>query len=321
MSAHTVRPEPPLVSIHNLRQVFKLPRSGWNRAARQVIAVEDVSLKIDRHTTIALVGESGCGKSTTGRCILGLIAPTGGSVLFEGEETVRADAQTRQRLRRKMQIIFQNPYSSLNPRHTAGRMLREVVAFHHPASRHEQHERVRSLLTQVGLDATHLDRYPHEFSGGQQQRLGIARALAVEPQFMVCDEPVSSLDVSVQAQIINLLRDLQADRGLAYLFISHDLSVVRHISDRVAVMYQGRIVEQAATADLFHTPHHPYTQALLAAIPQFKTSSDRIRPILAAPALTGCTFRNRCPFAMPKCEITPPAIEVSPNHWSRCWLE
>jgi oligopeptide/dipeptide ABC transporter ATP-binding protein len=307
--------------------------------APQVVAVDEVNLSIERRTTMALVGESGCGKSTTGRCILGLIPPTSGSVLFAGKDVVRVNAAQRQELRRKMQIIFQDPYSSLNPRQTAGRLLQEVIAFHNATySKVEQRDRILQLLDQVGLNATHVDRYPHEFSGGQRQRLGIARALAVEPQFIVCDEPVSALDVSVQAQIINLLEDLQAAHGLTYLFISHDLSVVRHISQVVAVMYLGRIVEQAPTEDLFHHPHHPYTQALLAAIPrpqvQQRSSNTPIAPPMQSPGQTapgeispeltrqqGCAFRDRCPAAMPQCQTTPPWTEVAPNHWSRCWLD
>jgi oligopeptide transport system ATP-binding protein len=338
MSAHTLQPiqSTALVTTDHLRRVFTLPQSGWDQlrgqAAAQIVAVDDVNLRIDRQTTVALVGESGCGKSTTGRCILGLIPPTSGSVQFDGAEVIRVDAHTRQQLRRKMQIIFQDPYSSLNPRLTAGSLLQEVIAFHNSGmTRIEQRQRVRSLLNQVGLNDSHLDRYPHEFSGGQRQRIGIARALAVEPAFIVCDEPVSALDVSVQAQIINLLEDLQAAHGLTYLFISHDLSVVRHISQVVAVMYLGRIVEQAPTEDLFQNPHHPYAQALLAAIPQPRMRQNLTNRSLRSPIqgeiaveLTehqGCTFRNRCPAVMPKCETTPPWIKVAVNHWSRCWLD
>jgi oligopeptide transport system ATP-binding protein len=338
MSAHTLQPvqSTALVTTDHLRRVFTLPQSGWDQlrgqAAAQIVAVDDVNLRIDRQTTVALVGESGCGKSTTGRCILGLIPPTSGGVQFDGAEATRVDAHTRQQLRRKMQIIFQDPYSSLNPRLTAGSLLQEVIAFHNSGmTRTEQRQRVRSLLSQVGLNDSHLDRYPHEFSGGQRQRIGIARALAVEPAFIVCDEPVSALDVSVQAQIINLLEDLQAAHGLTYLFISHDLSVVRHISQVVAVMYLGRIVEQAPTENLFQNPHHPYTQALLAAIPQPRMRQNLTNRSLRSPIqgeiaveLTGhqgCTFRNRCPAVMPKCETTPPWIEVAVNHWSRCWLD
>jgi oligopeptide transport system ATP-binding protein len=338
MSAHTLQPvqSTALVATEHLRRVFTLPQRGWDhllgKAAAQIVAVDDVNLRIDRQTTVALVGESGCGKSTTGRCILGLIPPTSGSVQFDGAEAIRVDAHTRRQLRRKMQIIFQDPYSSLNPRLTAGSLLQEVIAFHNSGmTRTEQRQRVRSLLSQVGLNDSHLDRYPHEFSGGQRQRIGIARALAVEPEFIVCDEPVSALDVSVQAQIINLLEDLQAAHGLTYLFISHDLSVVRHISRVVAVMYLGRIVEQAATEALFQNPHHPYTQALLAAIPQPRMQQNLTDRSLRSPVqgeiaveLTGhqgCTFRNRCPTVMPQCETTPPWIEVAANHWSRCWLD
>jgi oligopeptide/dipeptide ABC transporter ATP-binding protein len=226
-----------------------------------------------------------------------------------------------------MQIVFQDPYSSLNPRQTVGTMLREVLRFHTiGSSRAERQQRMRALLEQVGLNASHAERYPHEFSGGQRQRLGIARALAVEPRFIVCDEPVSALDVSVQAQIINLLEDLQSTRNLTYLFISHDLSVVKHISDSVAVMYLGRIVEQAPTDELFRSAHHPYTQALLAAIPQPRVRAVKKHTVTGELASElagreGCLFRTRCPHAMAHCDQTPPWKEVAPGHWSRCWLD
>ncbi len=322
----------PLVVTRGLRRTFTLPQDGWARLrgepAAQVVAVADLNLEIPRRTTVALVGESGCGKSTAGRCILGLIEPSAGSVHFDGEAVLATNSQSFRALRRRMQIIFQDPYSSLNPRQTAGQMLAEVLAFHQLSpSRAERQQRVRALLAQVGLNAVHAERYPHEFSGGQRQRLGIARALAVEPQFIVCDEPVSALDVSVQAQIINLLEDLQAAHGLTYLFISHDLSVVHHISRVVAVMYLGQIVEQAPTEELFAQPHHPYTRALLAAIPRLEVSQRRppsqVRGELAAELAgqQGCSFRNRCPQAMAQCEADPPWQAVGAGHWSRCWLD
>lgn len=321
-----------LLEVCELQHTFTLPQGWWSRlrgeAAAQLVAVAGVNLQIASRTTLALVGESGCGKSTTGRCILRLIEPGGGSVYFAGQDVLAADAETMRQLRRHMQIVFQDPYSSLNPRMTVEQTLKEVLTFHQlGATGAERHERVLELLAQVGLDATHAERYPHEFSGGQRQRIGIARALAVEPQFIVCDEPVSALDVSVQAQIINLLEDLQAAYGLTYLFIAHDLSVVHHISDQVAVMYLGRVVEQAPTAALFAEPHHPYTRALLAAIPRTDPTRRRdhsaVRGELAVELAGhhGCPFRNRCPLVMPRCNEDPPWQEVAPDHWSRCWLD
>jgi len=318
--------------VRELRRTFTLPQDWWSRLrgkpAGQVVAVAGINLQIAARTTLALVGESGCGKSTTGRCILRLIEPSGGSVYFDGQDVLAADAEALRYLRRRMQIVFQDPYSSLNPRMTVEQTLREVLAFHNLGTTStERHERMLELLVQVGLDTSHAERYPHEFSGGQRQRIGIARALAVEPQFIVCDEPVSALDVSVQAQIINLLEDLQTRHGLTYLFIAHDLSVVHHISEQVAVMYLGRVVEQAPTAELFADPHHPYTRALLAAIPRPDPMRHRdhsvVRGELAAELAGhhGCPFRNRCPFVMPRCEEDPPWQEVAPGHWSRCWLD
>jgi oligopeptide transport system ATP-binding protein len=321
-----------LVEVQELRRTFNLPQGWWERLRRQpagqVVAVAGVSLQIAARSTVALVGESGCGKSTTGRCILRLIEPSSGRVYFDGQDVLAAEPGVMRRLRRRMQIVFQDPYSSLNPRMTVEQMLKEVLAFHHLGdSRAERRRRVLELLHQVGLDASHTDRYPHEFSGGQRQRIGIARALAVEPQFIICDEPVSALDVSVQAQIINLLEDLQAAYGLTYLFIAHDLSVVHHISDRVAVMYLGQVVEEAPTDELFTHPHHPYTQALLAAIPRPDPARQRDHTVVRGELATelagqrGCPFRNRCPFVLPRCQEDPAWQEVAPDHHSRCWLE
>jgi oligopeptide/dipeptide ABC transporter ATP-binding protein len=329
MSAHTLNltQDNALVVVDHLRRVFPSSVNWWQQFHRQptpeTVAVNDLSLRIYRCTTVGLVGESGSGKSTAGRCIVGLLPPTSGSILFAGEDVVHRDAQSRRQLRQKMQIIFQDPYSALNPRLTAGAMLREVIAFHQPQlSYAEKQSRVLELLHQVGLNSSHLDRYPHQVSGGQRQRLGIARALAVNPEFIVCDEPVSALDVSVQSQVINLLEDLQATHGLTYLFISHNLSVVRYISREVAVMYQGQIVEQAPTEAVFHQPHHPYTQALLAAIPRLHspTRQPSSLPATSYQPETGCAFRQRCPAALSRCIEPPPWAEVAPNHWSRCWL-
>jgi oligopeptide transport system ATP-binding protein len=259
---------------------------------------------------------------------LSKIEPDAGSVVFDGIDVVAADGGAMRTLRKRMQIVFQDPYSSLNPRMTIGAILGEVLSFHGVGGGgDERRARIAELLTDVGLNAGHAARYPHEFSGGQRQRIGIARALALKPDLVILDEPVSALDVSVQAQILNLLEDLQAEHGLTYLFIAHDLSVVHHISDRVAVMYLGRIVEQAPTNELFANPHHPYTRALLAAIPRPDPEDRPERPSVAGEIQTalaseaGCPFRNRCPMAMAKCEETPPWVEVAPDHHSRCWLD
>ncbi len=321
-----------LLEVRGLQRAFSLPQDWWGRLRgippAKMIAVNGIDVQIPSHSTVALVGESGCGKSTTGRCILRLIEPDAGQVLFCGQDVRAADAAEMRRLRRKMQIVFQDPYSSLNPHMTVEQILMEVLDFHQiGTNKAERRERVLELLNQVGLDATHTERYPHEFSGGQRQRIGIARALAVEPQFIVCDEPVSALDVSVQAQIINLLEDLQAARGLTYLFIAHDLSVVHHISERVLVMYLGKVVEEADTDELFSHPRHPYTQALLAAVPRMDPNRSRDHSIVKGELAAelagkhGCPFRNRCPFVMPRCEEDPPWQENSARHYSRCWLD
>lgn len=322
----------PLLEVRRLTRRFELRRDLWSRlrgrAEEFLLAVDEVSFSIPQHSTFALVGESGCGKSTTGRCILRLIEPSDGEIIYRGENILLRDAESMRSLRRKMQVIFQDPYSSLNPRMTAGQILGEVLSFHRiGASPKERKERIEQLMLQVGLNRQHIDRYPHEFSGGQRQRVGIARALAVEPEFIVADEPVSALDVSVQAQIINLLMDLQSEFGLTYLFIAHDLSVVKHISDVVAVMYLGRLVEQAPTEELFANPLHPYTQALLSAIPRPDPRAKRERTILQGelPSLIGrfpgCHFHTRCRFAMPICKSErPPWKHYEGKHYISCWL-
>jgi oligopeptide/dipeptide ABC transporter ATP-binding protein len=317
----------PLVSVRNLRKEFPIKKGVFARQVGSVKAVNDVSLDVARGETLGVVGESGCGKTTTGRTILRLLEPTSGEIMFEGRD-VRAMGTTELRaLRREMQIIFQDPVSSLNPRMTVGAIIREGLTIHKLAEGAAADARVRQLLEEVGLRAEYTNRYPHEFSGGQRQRIGIARALSVEPKFIVCDEPVSALDVSVQAQVINLLEDLQRDHNLTYMFIAHDLSVVEHIADRVAVMYLGKIVELATSEDLYGTPLMPYTQALLSAVPVADPKGRKERIILQgdvpSPANppSGCVFHPRChhPAKDAACAaIVPPLEEKSPGHFVAC---
>jgi oligopeptide transport system ATP-binding protein len=299
------------------------------RDAATVHAVDNVSFDIEAGETLGLVGESGSGKSTTGRCILRLIEPTAGEIWFEGRNVTTLDPAAFQSLRRDMQIIFQDPFASLNPRMTVGAIIGEALTIHNLAkSRQAFTERVVQLLETVGLQADHMRRYPHEFSGGQRQRIGIARALAVEPKLIVCDEPVSALDVSIQAQVINLLEDLQEKFGLTYLFIAHDLSVVEHISRRVAVMYLGRIVEIASAHDLYAAPLHPYTEALLSAVPVTDPAARRKRIVLQGEVPSplnppkGCHFHTRCPIRdLPLCSTQVPPLEKKRDgHWVACHL-
>jgi oligopeptide/dipeptide ABC transporter ATP-binding protein len=317
----------PLLAVHDLVKYFPIRRGVFGRVTGQVRAVDGVSFDVAPGETLALVGESGCGKSTTGRAVLRLIEPTSGSVVFDGQDVLALDAGDLRALRRQMQVVFQDPFSSLNPRMTIGAIVREGLTIHHLAEGAAADARVRQLLEEVGLRPEYASRYPHEFSGGQRQRVGIARALSVEPQFIVCDEPVSALDVSVQAQVVNLLQDLQRDRGLAYLFIAHDLSVVEHIADRVAVMYLGRIMELATVDALYTHPIMPYTQALLSAVPAPEPGVKRQRILLTgdvpSPANppSGCVFHPRCqhPAKDAACAaIVPPLEEKAPGHWAAC---
>jgi len=309
-----------LVKVRNLVKHFPVEDSD-----DVVRAVDDVSFDILAGETLGLVGESGCGKSTVGRCLLRLHEPTSGEVLFEGQNIIGLPNNEMQKLRREMQIIFQDPYASLNPRLSILSTISEPLKIHGIGNKKEQRERVADLLTKVGLDPNYMFRYPHEFSGGQRQRIGIARALALNPKLIICDEPVSALDVSVQAQVVNLLQDLQAEFGLTYLFISHGLAVVEHISQRVAVMYLGKIVEIAEAKELYELPLHPYTKALLSAIPIPDPKQKRERIVLQGDVPTpinppsGCRFRTRCPIAIEQCaEIVPELREITKGHTAAC---
>jgi len=317
----------PLVSVRNLRKEFPIRKGVLSRHVGAVKAVNDVSFDVARGETLGVVGESGCGKTTTGRTILRLIEPTSGDIRFEGRDVRSMGTSELRALRREMQIIFQDPVSSLNPRMTVGAIIREGLTIHKLAEGAAADARVKQLLQEVGLRPEYSNRYPHEFSGGQRQRIGIARALSVEPKFIVCDEPVSALDVSVQAQVINLLEDLQRDHDLTYMFIAHDLSVVEHIADRVAVMYLGKIVELATAEDLYREPLMPYTQALLSAVPVADPHARKERIILQgdvpSPANppSGCVFNPRChhPAKDAACaSIVPPLEEKTPGHFVAC---
>jgi len=320
----------PLLEVRNLVKHFRVAGGLFGGRSGLIRAVDGVSFELRRGETLGLVGESGCGKTTTGRCILQLERPTSGEVIFEGRDLTRLGEDELRAVRRKMQVIFQDPYSSLNPRMTVGQMIAEPLAVHGIATeRRSRAQRVRDLLSHVGLLPQHAYRYPHQLSGGQRQRVGIARALAVEPALIICDEPVSALDVSIQAQIINLLEDLQAQFGLTYLFVAHDLSVVRHISDRVAVMYLGKIVEITDRKSLYDVPLHPYTKALLSAvpIPDPVLEAQRERVVLGGEVPSplnpppGCVFHPRCPIAVDRCRREVPELrEIRAGHRAACIL-
>ncbi|MEK0416731.1 MAG: hypothetical protein RI949_737 [Pseudomonadota bacterium] len=319
----------PLLQVKNLVKHFPIKGGVLGRVVDKVHAVDGVSFDLQAGETLGVVGESGCGKSTTGRCILRLIEPTSGEVWFEGRNVTAMDKESLRALARDMQIIFQDPYASLNPRMTVGAIIGEALLIHKlTQTKAEFNERIVELLETVGLNADHMRRYPHEFSGGQRQRIGIARALAVSPKLVVCDEAVSALDVSIQAQVINLLEDLQSRFNLTYMFIAHDLSVVEHISDRVAVMYLGRIVEIASAKDLYTNPKHPYTEALLSAVPipdpQVKRKRIMLQGDVPSPIHppSGCHFHTRCPMAQhPLCSTEKPVLKpTGDGHWVACHL-
>ncbi len=316
-----------LLKVDSLCKHFPIRRGVLSRVVGWVRSVDGVSFEVYRGETLGLVGESGCGKTTLARAILRLTEITSGEVTFDGISVFKQNANDMRKLRKRMQIVFQDPYGSLNPRLTVGSMIAEAIKIHKLAAGEAVRERVVELLDRVGIPAEYMNRYPHEFSGGQRQRIGIARALAVNPELIIADEPVSALDVSIQAQIINLLKDLQEALDLTYLFIAHDLGVVEYISDRVAVMYLGRIVEIAPATKLYRDPKHPYTQALLSAVPSLEPGVKRQRILLSgdvpspADVPRGCAFHPRCPHAMSICrEQTPPDKEIEPGHRTACWL-
>jgi len=317
-----------LLEVKNLKKYFPVKAGIFKKTVAHVKAVDDISFAVKEGETLGLVGESGCGKSTTGRTILRLLEATAGEVIFEGKSVMDLDKKAMRAIRRDMQIIFQDPYASLNPRMTVADIVGEPLDIHKLAkNKKERNEKVREILENVGLGAEYMHRYPHEFSGGQRQRIGVARALAVDPKLIIADEPVSALDVSVQAQVVNLLQDLQKEYGLTYLFIAHDLSVVKHISDRVAVMYLGKIVELTDKHELYSNPKHPYTQSLLSAIPEADPKKKKNRFVLEGDVPSpvdppsGCRFHPRCPKAFEPCSVKEPEFkEYGDGHFAACHL-
>ena len=320
--------QPDLIQVEDLKVHFPIRQGIFQNEVGTVKAVDGVTFEVRKGETLGLVGESGCGKSTTGRALIRLRDATSGTVRFDGVDLGTLKADALRKMRRRMQIIFQDPYGSLDPRMTVGSIIAEPIDVHHLASGDAKKQRIQDLLRIVGLDPKYVNRYPHEFSGGQRQRIGVARALAVEPEFIVCDEPISALDVSIQAQVLNLLTDLRQQLGLTYLFIAHDLSVVEHISTRVAVMYLGRIVEIAPSRDLYDAPLHPYTEALLSAVPipdpamkrqRIRLEGDVPNPIRPP---SGCHFHTRCPIReLPLCSTEKPALrQTHEGHWVACHL-
>ncbi len=327
--AKQLNPNDVLLEVKDLKKHFVSRHGLFGQHTTRVQAVDGVSFKILRGETLGLVGESGCGKSTTGRTIIRLYDVTSGEVIFDGVDISKISQGEMRQYRKKIQMIFQDPYASLNSRMTVGDIIGEPIDIHNIAKGEERQKIIWNLLERVGLSKEHANRYPHEFSGGQRQRIGIARALAVNPDFIICDEPISALDVSIQAQVVNMLEDLQKELGLTYLFIAHDLSMVKHISDRIGVMYLGKLVELANSDELYDNPNHPYSQALLSAIPipdpdatkhgqRIVLEGDVPSPINPP---SGCRFRTRCRYVMDVCkEVEPEFIEISPNHFSACHL-
>ncbi|MDH5159709.1 ABC transporter ATP-binding protein [Heyndrickxia oleronia] len=317
----------PLLKVEHLKKNFPIRGGVFSKQIGAVKAVDDISFTIHKGETLGLVGESGCGKSTTGRMLLRLLEPSEGKIIFEGNDITKLSNRELRKIRGKMQMIFQDPYASLNPRHTIERILEEPLLVHGVKDKEARQKKVRELLEIVGLNSYHATRYPHQFSGGQRQRIGIARALSLNPKLIIADEPVSALDVSIQAQVLNLMKDLQKNFDLTYLFIAHDLGVVRHISDRVGVMYLGRMVELAESEEVYQNPKHPYTQALLSAVPIADVDYKKDRIVLQgdvpSPANppSGCTFHTRCPLAFEKCAVERPLFkEVEPGHFAACHL-
>jgi oligopeptide transport system ATP-binding protein len=318
-----------LLRVENLKKYFPIMQGLIRRHVGDVKAIDGITFEVYKGETLGLVGESGCGKSTTGRVILKLYPVTDGKIIFEGQDLSQLRGEAMRKVRPRLQMIFQDPHACLNPRMTVGSIVSEPLVEHSVFRGKDRQARVEELLDLVGLNPTHANRYPHEFSGGQRQRIGIARALALNPEFIVCDEPIAALDVSIQAQVVNLLEDLQADLGLTYLFISHDLSMIRHIAQRVAVMYLGHIMELAGSKEIYENPLHPYTQALLSAVPTPNPvlEEQRVRIILSgdvpSPANPppGCVFNTRCPIAEEQCrQVIPEWRELRPDHWVACHL-